>query len=342
MTRSRAGGEVSRPAGGIPAEPTGAPVRVTVCVPTRNRGSAIAPTLRSLAALTHDDFEVVVVDQSTDLRSRRAYEEVVGDDPRFSYVATDTIGLSVGRNIAVSRATGSIIAFTDDDCVVPADWLTDIERVFAAHPEAMMICGGVLAGEHDPRAGAIPTFTPRRSQLLTSPWLKYRSRGIGANLAFRASALHRAGRFDEVLGAGAPLKSCEDGDMAYRFLRAGMPVLDVPEPAVVHYGFRTWSQLRPLSRGALMACGADCMKHLRLGDPAILPTLLFLWFRRTIRWHNVFRLRRPIGASLFFEFGRGMLLSFRYRIDRRSRTYVPPAVARTDCQKSGPSAAGIR
>jgi glycosyltransferase involved in cell wall biosynthesis len=296
---------------------------VTVCLPTRNRGANITATLESLARLDHPDFDVVVVDQSTDTLTRRAYDVTVGSDPRFSYRATDTVGLSVALNTAVAMATGSIIAKTDDDCEVPPDWLTGIERHFADHPTAAMICGGVSAGEHDKTAGSIPAFIPARVELFTSPWRKYRARGIGANIAFRAAALQSVGRFDEVLGAGGPLKSCEDGDMAYRMLRCGFGVLDVPEPSVVHNGFRTWSQGRALGRDALMSCGATCMKHLRLWDMAIVPTLIFLWFRRTINWSNLIRLRRPNGIALFYEFGRGMYLSFRFSIDGRTRTYVP-------------------
>jgi len=299
--------------------------RISVCVPTRNRGSAIAPTLRSLARLQHGDFHVLVVDQSVDAITKETFREVVGSDRRFTYLPTETVGASVARNVATERAEGAIIIFTDDDCVVPPDWLGEIERAFGEHPEAGMICGTVSAGEHDTRLGSVPAFMPSRTRLFRSPWTKYRARGIGANFAFRAAALHLVGDFDVMLGAGAPLKSCEDGDMVYRFLRAGEAVLDRPESAVVHNGFRTWSEGRTLGRDALMACGATCMKHLRLGDLAIVPTLGFLWFRRTIRWGNLLRLRRPFGVALFFEFARGMIISFRYPVDRATRCYRAPS-----------------
>jgi glycosyltransferase involved in cell wall biosynthesis len=305
---------------------------ITVCLPTRNRGESIKATLESLARLDRTDFDVVVVDQSTDTLTRQAFELTVGRDPRFSYHATNTVGLSVALNIAVSLATGSIIAKTDDDCEVPLDWLIGVERHFANYPEAGMICGGVRAAEHDQTAGSIPAFLPAREELLTNSWRKYRTRGIGANIAFRAAALRRVGLFDEVLGAGGPLKSCEDGDMAYRMLRAGFGVLDAPEPSVVHSGFRTWSEGRTLGRDALMSCGATCMKHLRLWDMEIVPTLIFLWFRRTIKWGNLVRIRRPTGLPLFFEFARGMYLSFRYSIDEGSRTYIPSRSERAPTQ----------
>jgi glycosyltransferase involved in cell wall biosynthesis len=297
-------------------------IRVSVCIPTRNRGASVASTLDSLRRLDHDSFQVIVVDQSTDGLSREVYSDLVGDDPRFTRLDSDSVGASAARNLAVERAIGSIIAFTDDDCVVPPDWLSEIERILAAHPDVMLLCGALVAGDYDHAAGAMPTFIPERLRVFRSPWIKYRARGIGANLAVRSEALRHVGRFDELLGPGGCIGGCEDGDLVYRFLRAGYAVLETPQPAVVHQGFRTWSELRILGRRALLGCGAVCMKHLRLGDPAIMPTLLVLWFRRTLRWHNVLRLRRPVGLALFTGFGCGLVRSFRYPIDRRTRTYV--------------------
>lgn len=296
--------------------------RITVCVPTRNRGSSIGPTLQSLARLDHGDFRVIVVDQSTDDRTRRTYQEMVGEDQRFSYISTPTIGASIARNIAAGKAEGSIIAYIDDDCVVTPHWLDEMDRAFGENPRAKLVCGAVISGDHDPSTGAVPAFVPTSARLHTSAWAKYRARGIGANLALDADVLRRVGPFDEALGPGGALGGCEDGDMVYRVLRAGYGVLDCPDAAVVHNGFRTWPELRTLGRRALLGCGLVCMKHLRLGDPKIIPTLIFLWSRRTIRWGNVARLRRPVGLALFIGFTQGMLRGLRHPVDRRTRTYV--------------------
>lgn len=296
---------------------------LTVCVPTRDRGDRIGPTLISLKALQHEDFDVVVVDQSSDDGTAATFATLVADDARFRYLASPTTGSSTARNVAASCATGSLIAFTDDDCVVPPDWLTSLQLIFAKHPQAGLVCAAVHKGEHDPTQGYVPIFYPPRFEVIRSPWVKWRARGIGANLAMRADALRDVGPFDEVLGAGGPLHSCEDGDIVYRFLKAGYGVVNAPEPAVIHQGFRNWSQAGVIWRRALFACGADCMKHLRLGDPAIIPTLLYIWFGRTAKWGDVLRLRRQSGVALFLEFARGLLSGLRQPLDRRTRTFAP-------------------
>ena len=295
---------------------------MTVCVPTRDRGDSISATLRSLAAMTHRDFDVIVVDQSRDCLTGDAVRAAVGDDARFRYVHSRTAGLSAARNLAVELAAGSLIAFTDDDCEVCPEWLTCIEQHFHDHPEVGMICGEVREGPHDGAAGYIPNFYVREPSIVSSPWVKWRARGIGANIAFRASVLASVGVFDEVLGAGGPLYSCEDGDMTYRVLRRSYAVMNVNDAYVTHHGFRDWQEAQVVLRHSLLAVGATCVKHLRLGDMAILPTMIYIWFGRCVSWKDLFLLRRRSGLGRLLFYMYGMALSFRYRVDRRTRTYI--------------------
>ena len=301
------------------AEATQGVPRVSVCLPTRDRGGTIAATLESLRRLEHDSFEVLVVDQSSDDRSRRAYDETVGDDRRFSYLPSQTVGKSTACNLALGRVRGAIVAFTDDDCVVTRDWLAGMERALSQNPGVAVICGGLRPGL-SLETGFIPWYVPPRPRLHRSRWALVWC--AGANLIVRTGALRDVSGFDEVLGPGAPLKAGEEADLVYRLLRAGHPVLELPEPSVIHYGLRPWgNEARELLHGYAMSWGAGWMKHLRLGDPAVVPSLFASWFG-VVTWRNLVRLRRPNGLRNFVAFAGGMLASFRYPIDRASRTYV--------------------
>ncbi len=291
-------------------------------MPTRNRGATIGPALESLRRQDHDSYEVVVVDQSTDDLTRLAFDATVGDDPRFALIPSTTVGKSAACNVGLAAVRGAIVAFTDDDCEAPPDWLSGIERGFASHSDVGMICGGVRAAPHDPAVGAIPTFVPHHTRLIHSPWLAFKALGIGANLAFRTAALRDAGAFDEVLGAGATLRSGEDGDIMYRFLRAGHGILELPEPAVLHFGLRTWGrELQELARDAAFSEGAIYMKHLRLGDPVVLPTFLVRGLFGMVSWRNLLLLRQPTGLGRLAAFARGARASFQFSIDSGSRRY---------------------
>jgi hypothetical protein len=65
------------------------------------------------------------------------------------------------------------------------------------------------------------------------------------------------------------------------------------------------------------------MKQLRLGDPAAVPLLVLLPLKY-LHWGNLVLLLRPTGLWGVAAFVRGAVASFRFGIDRGSRTYVPP------------------
>lgn len=321
------------------AVPSGA--RVSVCVATRDRGERITPLLESLKRLHHDAFEVIVVDQSLGVETRAAYLAAVGDDPRFSYVGTNTAGKPIATNIAVARAGGRILAFTDDDCVARDDWLTGIEDAFARYPQAGAICGGVAAGEYDPHEGFIPFFAPVQEQLFRSRWEFFRVPPslMGANLAVRAQAVRDVGGFDEAIGPGAPFRTGDDYDIVLRLIRAGHGVLVLPGSVIVHYGLRSHgSQMRALTWNNSVAHAAIDVKHIRLLEPAILPTLAVRIFGDTVLWGNVLRLRRPTGLARLAAFASGIARAARYPLDRRAGTYArrraPAGQSRQDMGQS--------
>lgn len=298
-------------------------MHVTVCICTRNRGASIIATLQSLVASTYEDFDVMIVDQSTADDTAQAIQAVTGEDARFSYLRSTSVGLAVARNLAIAQARGPIIAFTDDDCEVSPQWLAALVDIFQRNPDVGGVFGQVDAAPHDTTKGYIPTYEVHRFKRIASPWLKWREGGIGANMTFRQEALQAAGPFDEMLGAGGPLPSCEDGDMTYRILRAGYSVINTPDAPVLHRGFQTYTQGKTLVRGTYLAISAAYMKHLRLWDPAILPTLLYLWVFQCISWKDLLLLRKRSGLGRFLYYGRGLMESFHFQIDRHRKVYLP-------------------
>jgi GT2 family glycosyltransferase len=299
-------------------------MHVTVCVCTRNRGDSVVTTLRSILACNYADFDVVVVDQSLADDTETAVREIEAAAGRITYVRSASRGSSAAHNIAIAYASGPLLAFTDDDCAVAVDWLTRLVDYFRTYPEAGLICGPVYPAPHDQTAGFIPTAEFPRLKTIVSPWTNWRERGIGANMALRRKTLEEVGPFDEALGTGGPLYASLDRDMTYRVLRAGYTVLDVPDAAVTHYGFRTWQEGRLMMRRVGIGIGATYMKHLLLGDLAVLPTLLIVWVR-CIHWRRALLLRPHSGIACFLYYALGMALSLRYPKDPRTRTYKLPS-----------------
>ncbi len=118
-------GVVEEVAPGDLSEPVSRPIShpdpdVSVVVPTMPANDHDA-VVSSLADQTADGFEVFIV-----------------DDP--------DVGVCGARNRGLRRAAGDIVAFTDDDCRPPADWIASIRRAFAETDGLVVLEGPVEGG----------------------------------------------------------------------------------------------------------------------------------------------------------------------------------------------------
>src|SRR3954449_4887009 len=101
-------------------------MHVSVVICTRNRPDLIGNAVASVVANTYSSFDVLVVDQSDDDRTGAVVRALMESHPSLRYLHTRTPGLSRAYNIGVRATTGDVLAFTDDDCVAPADWIACI------------------------------------------------------------------------------------------------------------------------------------------------------------------------------------------------------------------------
>src|SRR4051794_3095632 len=124
-------------------------MKVTVCIPTI-RPDTVADAIRSIRAQTHTDWELVVVGQGDEHILRAVVENAADGDPRLFYVHLTRKGLSIARNSALSRATGDVIAFTDDDCIAPPDWLAEVVAAFGRYPDIGLVFGSLVKPPTEP------------------------------------------------------------------------------------------------------------------------------------------------------------------------------------------------
>ena len=258
---------------------------VSVVIPTRARGRLVGRTVQSILASPEDFAEVIVVDQST---TKDTYEAASAylSDPRFQYIHSSTVGISSARNIGVAASTAPIVVHTDDDCEVPLGWVSDVVKIFDRHPEADMVFGRVLSGPCPP-SGFIPSYEVKKSILINGVVNKHRVEGIGACFGYRRTLWNELGGFDELLGVGSHFPSAEEADLMIRALEAGNSVLETPELAVIHHGFRNWDEAAMLIQAHLFGIGGMSAKQIRRGCWPYLYTLTRLAFRWAVAGPSV-------------------------------------------------------
>ncbi len=271
--RAALAGEPEAPgcAAEVPAPETAATADVSVVIPTRNRADLLERLLRSVAASRVSPgitWELVVCDNGSTDATRRVVSEMAAAMPvRVRYVHEPRPGLSVARNTAIRAAAGRVIAFTDDDCVIPETWVEAMWREFDADPDLAMLAGRVEPLTPADGIGGTKHFSRRMTVSLAG---FATGRIAGCNMAIRRSAIARVGWFDVDLGAGA-LGGSEDSDYLYRVLRKQLKAVLAPEVVVYHGHGRNARQLARTERGYYRGTGGFYVKHFLGGDRSVAP-----------------------------------------------------------------------
>ncbi len=169
----------------------------------------------------------------------------------------------------------------------------------------------------------IPSTVWDERQRLVHTAHNFKVWGMGANMALRRDLLDDIVGFDEAMGGGAPLRSSQDFDLAFRAYRAKRAILLEPSVTVDHYGARDVEQWPGTLRAYGIGDGAFYAKHIRCGD--LLALGLFVRRLGYVVGQAVYksiRHRRLVNVSLY---GRSLFTGVRegarFGVDRQTRLY---------------------
>jgi len=180
------------------------PPTFSVVIPTYNRKRHLLRALDALTKQSFPDFEVVVVDQSEPpLEIPPHYRRKLA----IRYVYSQERGPALARNKGIREAIGTVVAFTDDDCIPQPDWLQNAARHFDQHPLAGLegrICSDKIG---DPKYRTVSNLNFEGIGFMT------------ANMFYRRELLCRVKGFDERFHDFR-----EDTDLAWRVMEFG----DIP------------------------------------------------------------------------------------------------------------------
>lgn len=242
--------------------PAPSPVTVSVVICTRNRCRVLTRSLDYLERVRFDRSrcELVIVDNgSTDETATVIEQFRAGSSWKITSVYEERPGLGLARNAGVAASTGSLVAFTDDDCYVRDDYLDRIANAF--DDSTIGYIGGRIV-LHDPSDAPVTVkLDPDGCRIAPYTFLWP---GVihGANFAARRSLLLGVGGFDPMFGAGQPF-ACEDIDFLVRASLHGWTGAYVPDVVVAHHhGRKPGPDLDRLGRTYARARGAFYAKFL--------------------------------------------------------------------------------
>jgi glycosyltransferase involved in cell wall biosynthesis len=199
-------------------------IELSVVVPAYDAQRTLAACVASLLAQRVDQpFEVIVVASA----DHAAELPRLDPDPRLTVVAlTPRRSAAEARNVGAARARGRLIAFTDADVTVPADWLAHLR---ACASGGACVGGSVRNGTPESRPGTAEYLVEFAD--LHPARREPSAHGATCNLMVPRTIWERYGPFPEDLGG------CEDTLLTEGLRHAGLFVY-ARHAAVVHQNRR--------------------------------------------------------------------------------------------------------
>jgi glycosyltransferase involved in cell wall biosynthesis len=168
---------------------------VSVITPCFNAAPFLAETIQSCQAQTHQNFELLVVDDGSTDTTATIAEQMSKSDGRIHVFRESHRGTSAARNTALANAHGAFIALLDsDDCWMP-DFLEQQLRTLRLNPAADIVTANALniGGPFDGKP-----YWPASNQqrLLTMEEMILRENAVHIFSVFHRSVVDRVGGFD--------------------------------------------------------------------------------------------------------------------------------------------------
>lgn len=276
---------------------------ISVVVCTKDRAAALG---RCLTAIFEIDFEgtweIIVVDNNSTDDTPRTIGEMQRLSPVFFQSLVESHpGNSAGRNAAIGIARGEVVFFTDDDCIVDRNVLSEVWRVFADH--RIGFAGGRIL-LFNPSDFPISLMEDPKHIEIPSGSMVYPGLVQGSNMAFRRKALVELGGFDPLFGAGAVFAG-EDLELATRASMRGWHGGYFPGPTVYHDHGRNRATALKSERQYDFGIGAYYGKF--LFDAPTRWTCVLTWCRRSLRqlFQHPLGLPRQLAGAIYYARLRG-------------------------------------
>ena len=108
-------------------------IRYSIIIPVFNRPDELRELVDSLTHQTVHDFEVVVVEDGSDIPCREVCDDFEGQ-LEIKYFEKPNSGPGQSRNYGVERAKGEYVIILDSDVVLPEGYLAAIDEELSSQP----------------------------------------------------------------------------------------------------------------------------------------------------------------------------------------------------------------
>jgi GT2 family glycosyltransferase len=204
-------------------------MKISYLIITYNRATDLQDTLKCILQQNWTDFEIIIVDNASVDETPTVVGQIINStSANIVYHKSDyNLGVSLGRNMAISLATGDIMITIDDDAVFASPDATRlVAEFFQRNPDV-----GILAfkiTDYSTRQiirNQFPTRNKKRDPDVgfETTWF------IGAGHAVRREVYEMVGAYRDYTPYGS-----EELDLSYKALDKGFRILYFPQVEILH------------------------------------------------------------------------------------------------------------
>ena len=203
----------------MPSEQNSESPLVSVVIPTYNRADVLPRAIRSVIRQTFTDFELIIIDDGSQDRTREVVKEFT--DPRIRYIRQENQGANAARNHGIRKAKGRYISFLDSDDEFHEN---NLQRVIETLENHGSNCIGAYTSYRRLRDGEVTHISSADKRKVTFDDIrKENTIGGFSAITFRASVFQKVGYLDE------QLQSAQDYDIYLRSLQEGGYIIGIAE-----------------------------------------------------------------------------------------------------------------
>ena len=218
---------------------------VTVVIPTLNRYQYLKDVLKNLEAQDYQNFEVIICDQ-TDVIPKGFYD---GWKLNIQLIKQEEKALWLARNRSIQEANGEIILLTEDDVLLPVNWIRN-------HLKCLDFFNcDISAGVFYPEGKSIAK---------NQSYFKLADHLATGNVCFKKQVFEKIGLFDRQFEK----QRMGDGEFGLRAMLNGLKSVSNPYSYCIDVKAPT---------GGLRQMGSwDSLRPTKLFAPRPVPSVLYL------------------------------------------------------------------
>ncbi len=240
---------------------------VSIYMPTKNRVGLLAIAVNSVLSQSHQEFELIIVDDGSSDATPEYLKQIASQDSRIKYFRNEiSMGACHARNLAIMSSTGDFITGLDDDDEFTKNHISGLLQYWNMMSEQSLQPFSCVYSQDMRRTGNVLERGNKSSRVECDDLFHHN--GIGNQIFAPKEHYIKAGLFDEAMPAW------QDMEFFYRMIKLYGParLLDINS-----YVFDITPRTDRISVGKKAAVMQACARMTKLhgnNDPRIAQMFL--------------------------------------------------------------------